>query len=336
MRHLHFDVIRATLIVWVFFAHAADWSFKGTLFRDVMLVLSPGLTMCLLGFLSAVLLTNKDGDTGVFLLKRGLRIFIPLYLCHLVIISIQLVLGTLALNQDALLHFLGLSLFFHVFEAADRSSIGAGLWFISAILFLYALLPVLRHLFSLHRAGLILCVAILLCLFLDAALYNSESFFSVVIGFMMGVYQQQRGLPKFDFPMLIVGNFALFGLLYVMTTSEHLMAQRYLLLPCYPLLVYPLLHAAAKHAPAMFKRGCERFSRCSFEFYLLHFYFLFPYWTIWSPQEHPVIAMFIAFFVTFALSALLQPLGQYIIDRLTVWFDLSGKRSAESHAKVQG
>lgn len=310
MRHSHFDILRTFLIITVFLAHAADWSFKGTLFRDVMLMLSPGMTMCLLGYLSAILLTGRKEDGGVFLLKRMLRIFVPLYLCNGVILLMQLYQGTMSLNQDTVLHFMGLSLFFNVFQVEDRSSIGAGLWFITAILLMYFMLPLLRHLFHMQRARLALFGVLLGSLALETVLHNSQSFFAVLIGFSMGVYHQQRGLPSLSGVYSWVANLSFLLLLYWMTVTPELSGYRYVLLPLYPLLMYPWLLRLCEKTPSVISTLCERFSKCSFEFYLLHFYFLSPYWTGWYPPGGPVVAVLIGFIVTLILSLLLYPLSQ--------------------------
>jgi peptidoglycan/LPS O-acetylase OafA/YrhL len=103
-----YDFIRSITILTVFLAHVLD---KQTTNKAVLLTirsLSPGLTMSLLGFISAVLLSAKEYDFGTFLVKRFTRIYISLSFCLIVVLVAHALLGKKVITQHALLHFMGL------------------------------------------------------------------------------------------------------------------------------------------------------------------------------------------------------------------------------------
>src|ERR1051325_3172479 len=80
-----YDLIRSLAIVVVFFDHALKFSSNEGLSLAIR-SLSPGLTMSLLGFISAALLSAREYDFGSFLVKRFTRIYISLIFCLSVIL----------------------------------------------------------------------------------------------------------------------------------------------------------------------------------------------------------------------------------------------------------
>ncbi|MCP4266708.1 MAG: hypothetical protein GY777_14250 [Candidatus Brocadiaceae bacterium] len=67
-----FDLIRAFAVLFVFIAHIIDKQSHNETTLLVVRSISPGLTMSLLGFISAYLLTTKyDLFDGTFLGKKG-------------------------------------------------------------------------------------------------------------------------------------------------------------------------------------------------------------------------------------------------------------------------
>lgn len=73
-----YDFIRSVAILVVFLGHILN---KQATNETVLLTfrsLSPGLTMSLLGFISAALLSVKEHEFGTFMIKRFTRIYISL------------------------------------------------------------------------------------------------------------------------------------------------------------------------------------------------------------------------------------------------------------------
>ena len=110
-RYFEYDFIRASAIIVVFLAHVVMAQAPGTFQANVLGTISPGLTMSLLGFLSAILLNYHIAEPSAFLLKRLIRIFIPLGLCLTMVTLLHWAQGRHALTQDLLFHYMGLTAF---------------------------------------------------------------------------------------------------------------------------------------------------------------------------------------------------------------------------------
>ena len=130
-----YDLIRSLAIVVVFFDHALKFSSNEGLSLAIK-SLSPGLTMSLLGFISAALLSTLQYDFGSFLVKRFTRIYISLIFCLSVILVGHALLGKTVMElshaghimaQHTLLHFMGMSAFFWLFDVQNTVTIGGGL-----------------------------------------------------------------------------------------------------------------------------------------------------------------------------------------------------------------
>jgi fucose 4-O-acetylase-like acetyltransferase len=141
-----YDFIRSVAILIVFFGHILQIQARDghTWFVIHALSLSPGMTMSLLGFISAVLLSDKEYDYGTFLVRRFTRIFIPLACCLFIMLAAHALLGKKIFTTHVLFHLLGLSAFLDLFEIKNKATIGGGLWFITAILIMYLILPLLH------------------------------------------------------------------------------------------------------------------------------------------------------------------------------------------------
>lgn len=98
-----------------------------------------GLTMSLLGFISAALLSSahdesaRDEDFGSFLIKRFTRIYSSLIFCLIVILTIHALLGKKVMEmshagyvmaQHTLFHFMGMRAVFEMLEVDSEVTIG--------------------------------------------------------------------------------------------------------------------------------------------------------------------------------------------------------------------
>ena len=68
-----YDFIRSAAILLVFFGHILGNQITNGAVSLMLRSLSPGLTMSLLGFISAALLSAREHDSGAFLIKRFSR-----------------------------------------------------------------------------------------------------------------------------------------------------------------------------------------------------------------------------------------------------------------------
>lgn len=156
-----YDLMRTFAVVVVFLGHVLSQA-KNHGLTIVWGSLSPGLTMSLLGFVSAALLSTRAEEAGRFLVRRFSRIYVSLFVCLAAVMAIQALFGTGKVNRDTALHFLGLSGLFEILPVANHATVGRGLWFVATILGLYVTLPLLKKIFG-HKHGLIHW----LCLLLD-------------------------------------------------------------------------------------------------------------------------------------------------------------------------
>ncbi len=275
-----YDLARSFAIIVVFLAHAIFGRTDILPLKVILDSLSPGLTMALLGFISAALLVGREEETGVFLLRRATRIYLPLFVCLSTILLLQSVLGTARFDVvDTTLHYLGLSGFYSLVPATNQASIGQGLWFVTTILTMYLLLPVWRRLFA-HRRGLLhLLIAVLFSL---AARYwiDTAGAFNVVIAFCIGVYLAVRDrLQTLERQPLLLNVFLACALLALCALSSKLVLViphwiRGLLLPFYSVVFIPLFFALSRALPTWLQRLSTLFAALSYEFYILHFYLI--------------------------------------------------------------
>lgn len=275
-----YDLIRSLAILVVFLGHVIT---KQETNRTVLLIfqsLSPGLTMSLLGFISAALLSSREYDFGEFLARRFIRIYISLILCLCTILIIYSLLGKLVLNQHTLLHFMGLSAFFDIFIVNNKAMIGSGLWFITVIVVMYLLLPLLQKLFK-HPQGFYNLIAVIVsCTILNFLMYGTSSIWNVVISFSVGVYLVgNHSIGKLTswsggLSPLFSACAALLAVSALATAKVLPYETRGLLFAIYPLTFVPLLFAVSRWLPSPVIRIASFFAGFSYEFYILHFYFI--------------------------------------------------------------
>ena len=322
-----YDLARTFAIVFVFLGHIIITQTTSFPLKVVFGTLSPGLTMSLLGFISAALLSTRANEAGVFLVRRFTRIYIPLFTCLAVVLVIQYVVGTVkAHTTDLVLHFLGLSGFFELFPHLNHASVGQGLWFVTTILSMYLLLPALQRVFA-HRRGLI---HLLIVIGLSLAAYrwmNAGGAWNVVIAFCIGTYLGVNGrLEAFchrPFALNLVLACCILAVCALSSAKVIPFWIRGLLLPSYPLVFVPLFFAAARVLPRWTNRAASGFAAVSYEFYILHFYFIGRGFNeLFGGSTRMALEIPISFAVTLAIATVLyflnsrlrRPLDAYLLE----------------------
>ena len=272
-----YDLARTFAIIFVFVAHIVIEQTTSTTLRVAFAAVSPGLTMSLLGFISAALLSARAEETGAFLAKRFTRIYIPVWLCLSAILIMQSFLGTSRFNTDTVVHFMGLSGVYALLSAPNYASVGAGLWFVTVILMMYLLLPLLRRLFG-HRNGLVhLLIVIGLSLAANQWLHAGGAW-NVVIAFCLGTYLGVNGrleaLNRRSAGWSTVLAASLLVVSALATADVIPYWFRGLILPLYPLAFIPVFFFAARVLPRPVRAASTFFAALIYEFYILSFYFI--------------------------------------------------------------
>lgn len=302
-----YDLMRTFAIIVVFLGHSIERQTSNQWLLLGIRSLSPGLTMSLLGFLSAALLARKQSDPGSFLLSRFTRIYIPMFSCLGCILLMQYIIRQVVICQHTLMHLMGLSAFFELFQVANKASIGGGLWFITVILTLYLLLPLFQSLF-LHRNKLIHFVGlVLLCTAFNVLMYGTASTWNVTISFLLDTYLVVNGHMD-RLKNLPLGRSSLFAVglltLVILATAEAIpFTVRQYLYVFYPLAFVPLFFHPAKKLPRSLLIAASFFSVLSYEFYILHFYFINERFSMLFPNFHQHLSIQIS--VSFAMTTLM-------------------------------
>lgn len=307
-----YDFIRSFAILVVFFGHIIDKQSSNDALLLFLRSLSPGLTMSLLGFISAVLISKKyTASFGAnFLIKRLSRIYISLFVCLTFLSLYLLFLGKDVINQHSVLHYMGLSFFFTLFGVKSISPLGSGLWFITGILFMYLLFPFFGKLLC-HRRGLAhLLVVISSFTFLDYKMYGTESIWNVTISFSLGIYVGFNDKIK-QFEKGNTFAFVLAPLLLILCALATIRIIPYeirgLLFAFYPIAFVPLLFDFSSRLPRFFISFMSFFAVMSYEFYILHFYFINSYFKEIFPNVNSLLCQIaISFVITFCLSYILS------------------------------
>jgi peptidoglycan/LPS O-acetylase OafA/YrhL len=318
-----YNLIRAYAILMVFFYHILNRQDPdGSILLALYIFGHP--VMALLGFISAVLLSKKDWDFGSFLVKRFTRIYIPLVLCLGVVMVLQAGVGKIVINRHTLYHLLGLTAFFKFFGVQSTATIGYGLWFVTVIVGMYLLFPVLSTLFK-HRNGFWHLLGIVLfCMGMDYRLGGVEQTFVVAMGFSVGVYfganQHLEGLSTqktrlfFLFP---IGLFSLCALSVAGIIPKLIYTLFYALSP---VAFVPVLLAFAARLPAQILRGIGFFAGISYEFYILHFYFInegfYDFFRISVDLKSHIL---ISFTITLVLSYILNRVATPLRKKVTIY-----------------
>ncbi len=269
--------------------------------------------MSLLGFGSAALLAGDTRDSGTFLVRRFVRIYVPLIVCLAVALGVQAIIGTADVTRHTVLDLLGLTGFIGLLGVPHTGSTGGGHWFVTAILAMYLLLPLLRRLFQ-HRWGLAhLIVIVAACIAANRVFYTDENW-NVVIAFCIGAYLAVSGrleaLLRRPAWMCGVAAAALLVICGLATWGVIPHWIRLLLFPFWPLAFMPLFFAAGSRLPRWIARPVGLFALVSYEFYILQFYFINRSLTALTNISSPLVLMVVSGFVlTLAFAALL-----YLLD----------------------
>ena len=217
-----------------------------------------------------------------------------------------------------ILHIMGLSAFFDLFLVQNKATIGAGLWFITAIVIMYLVFPLLQKLFRHpHRLINLLCF-ITLCTVLNFTMYGTSSIWSVVISFAVGTYFGVNGHTKrlidTETGMILptLGCIALLVVAALSTANVLPYSMRAGLFAFYPLAFVPLFFAVSKKLPSLIGTAISLFASLSYEFYILHFYFINEGFNDFFPSTTPLYGqIIIAFVVTFVVA--------YVISKCASW-----------------
>lgn len=321
-----YDLIRSVAILIVFFGHILNKQISDDFGLLILRTLAPGLPMSLLGFISGALLSKTETDFGFFLIKRFSRIYTSLFLCLTCILIYHYFLGKDIISQHALLHYLGMSAFFEIFLVKNTATIGGGLWFITAICFMYILLPLLKHIFA-HRKGTVHFILFIIgCTVLQFIMYGTQSLWNIVVSFSLGVYMQVKGL----LPKLTEKNNRLYWLFAIaliiisaLSTVKILpYSVRKILFVFYPLAFVPIFFSVSRILPKSIMSFVLFFASISYEFYILHFYFINKnFYEIFPPTfgllSHIIISFTITCFLSFVLSRLAIKLRKIELDYLS-------------------
>lgn len=322
-----YDFVRSFAIFIVFLGHILNKQSTNEAILLAVRSLSPGLTMSLLGFISATLLSTREYDFGSFLIKRFTRIYISLTLCLTIILIIHAIQGKNIISQHMLLHVMGLSAFFDLLSVQNKATIGSGLWFITAINLMYLLFPLLSRLFR-HSRGLIhLFVIIVLCTALNFVMYGTSSIFNVVISFAVGVYLGVNGYSQRliyaerNFLFTLSGCTGLLIVAALSTANIIPYEIRNLLFAFYPLAFVPFLFTISKNLPTPIQGAIGFFAGLSYEFYILHFYFINEgfrdFFTASTPLYSQIIISFVA---TFALAYIVSRIASFLRKSANKYF----------------
>jgi len=326
------DFIRSTAILIVFCGHILQVQARDGYAWFIIdgLNLFPGITMSLLGFISAVLLSDKQYDYDTFLVKRFTRIFIPLACCLFIILAAHAWLGKIVLTKviikHVLFHFLGLSDFFHLFGIKNEATIGYGLWFITAIMIMYLIFPLLQKLFRHHRGFIHLVIIIILCTIFNYVI-PARSTWNVFVSFSLGVYLSinskisQLIENKTIYPFL-----GMFGLMAITILSNYKIIPyniRHLLYAFYPLAFVPIFFMITKRLPKPILVANTFFASLSYEFFILHFYFISNKYPDYNNTQIPLClqmtisflaTLFMAFLISKCASMLRKVTNEYLLS----------------------
>lgn len=276
-RAVGFDLIRTSAILCIFIYHIVNRqaSNPSALLLVNTLVM---VSLALLGFISARLLSVADIQWGPFLIKRLTRIYIPLILCLTAILALQAVLGMSQIGQQVLLHFMGLTAFFKLLGVASSATIGFGLWFITVIVGLYLFLPALKTLLE-HRNGLWHLFGIIaVCTGLDSVMWGTENIWTVVTAFALGMYANiSPWFARWDeepTAYFLAASAALLCVIAWAISSDAPRALPHVLSALSPVVLCPLFFRLASVLPRPTVSASAFFAGVSYEFYILHFYFI--------------------------------------------------------------
>lgn len=307
-----FDFVRSFAIFFVVIGHSLS--------KDILIIkiISPGLTMSVLGFISGYLLCYRyDTFDSAFYVKRFSRIYASLFVCLLTITALHLILSYDVLNQHSIIHFMGLSFFLSLLQVENQSSIGNGLWFITVINLMYLLLPIIRHLYRHYNARLHLFGAIFLCLFLNEVMYGTASAWNVIIAFNIGCYVSLRSdvetFTKKPFLYYLCATLCVL-MICALSISQILPFKcREYLLPLYPFFAFPLLFKFGNRLNRSLIKIIGWFSSISYEVYILHFYFIHEYFSKLFPIiQSASLRLIVGLMIVLPLANVCSKIGKFL------------------------
>jgi Acyltransferase family len=307
------DLIRTSAILIVFFHHFLTKEPVGSIVKSI----TPGMGLIglsLLGFISSLLTTRENFGDGLQMLRRMLRIYIPLFLCLTVVLFLYNRVMDFHFGQHALLHYMGLTAFFQLFGVKSGIFFSDGLWFITTIVVLYFISPIFSVLFShKNRVGhLLICAA---CFsILDFVMYGHANIFNVATGFAFGVFiQKTEYLPRLIkmHPAVYIPSAVAILAVNILSAYEafpvYVHSFFYIF---YPVIFVPIFYKLSSLLPKSIMKLIGYFSVISYEFYILHFYFISK--TLYSDILDPngiIERISLAFGITTVLSVALSWIG---------------------------
>jgi peptidoglycan/LPS O-acetylase OafA/YrhL len=343
-RIIGYDFVRSFAIIAVFVVHISQWfgnivvgpyhySSNSYGFLGLALVTLVPVAMSLLGFISAALLTRKylPPYDAHFFLGRFTRIYTSLFICLLFLSIYLTVLGKNIITHHTIYHYIGLTVFFDLFDVQNNSPLGSGLWFISVILILYLLLPFLAVLFT-HRNGFIHLLGLIFCFIcLYYTTYGILSTWNVVTSFSLGVYLGLNGkIQEFEGSRYIRLSIILAPLLLTICALATIEILPYKILgilfpfysPAFIPLFFVLSHRLEKWKFAKpFIAMVVWFSGISYEFYILHFYFIRNYFVRLFPNiDSQILHILISFIIVCCISYLVAKLASIVRRNIMAYF----------------
>ena len=326
-----YDLARTFAVIIVFVAHIilsqCDNRYSTIIFTSI----SPGLTMSLLAFISASLLTDNkliENNFSIFFFRRLTRIYIPVILCLTFAVTLSKFYG-LKIQVDSLIYnYLGIGLFFDWLKVPNNASVGWGLWFVTAILIMYILLPVLKLVFKHKNGTLHFILLYLFCVIVNIITMPTEtSFWNIAISFSLGVYLSTNDLLS---KVLNTKLKLAIPLAFLILTACALSSSgiinfdiRKLIFPLYPIAFIPLFFRLSNVLPRFLERFIKKFSEISFEFYILQFYFINgPFKMIFGDNFSLLAQIIIGFLADLFVAVILAEVGNGLRKAIESYFDL--------------
>ncbi len=324
---------RSFSILMVFIGHNINAYCPKTISTIIIKLISPGITMSTLGFISGYLLCRKYSIfDGLFYVKRFSRIYSSLFVCMLSIGIFHFSVDYEILNQHTLLHLAGLSFFFDLLNVSNISTIGDGLWFVTVIVILYLFLPLIKVLYCGKKSRLHLMVILVGFLLLNCILYGTMSAFNVIISFNIGCYiGLNSSLGKFcDKPWwFYFGIVVLLMMIDLISMLKFSNGQiRNLIIIFYPYCTIPLLYKLGCSLGHYVENFCTFFASISYEFYLLHFYFLNDFYDEFFPQITLILLRTsISLFGVLLMSYCFAKVSNFLSSTLNMYFSTQAKQA---------
>ena len=278
-RLFYLDMARALSIITVFLAHIYSEQLPESYISKILFLFSPSVPMALLAIVSAVLITPSVlKNAGDYLSRRFVRIYIPLLICLGITFAFSRINNPWGYDSThILLHSLGLSLFFELFNVQNNAGIGYGLWFITAILIMYVTIPMQVTLFKNKHSWLYLLILIALSTLLGLGFNTLADFPSVFSGFFIGVYLTVNN--SYEKALNIKSSYLLILLIIGIAINYspiniHGKWIKDLTSGVIALMMLALFYKMQKLTPYYIAKSITFFSLISYEFYMLHFSFI--------------------------------------------------------------